>query len=64
MHLRFNMSMKTNSTCEDMWAYYMLNFVQFLRVSATFCDHLQGGVLCHIYYRDIRPSVQIQNIKF
>ena len=30
--------------------YYTRKQRSLLHVSATYCDHLQGGVICRIYY--------------
>jgi len=51
------MRIKQRGTYEDMRIYCILNVVNLLRVSATFCGHLQRGALRRIYYKDIKPSV-------
>jgi hypothetical protein len=49
---------ETTSAYEAMWIYFIINIVTPLHVSVTFCDHLQGGVLRRIYYKDIKTSVK------
>ena len=56
--------MKPKSAYEDMWIGYIINVVNLTIFRSLFCDLLQGGVLQRIYYKDIKPIVLIQNIKF
>jgi len=43
------MRIKPTGAYEDMRIYCVLNVVNLLRVSATFCGHLQGRALRRIY---------------
>ena len=49
---------ETTSAYEAVWIYYIINVVNLLHVSVIFCDHLKGGVLRMIYYKDIKTRVQ------
>jgi len=37
---------------KDMWVYYNIDILSLLLVSATFCDHLHGGVLRRTCYKE------------
>jgi len=57
--LMYRMTMKTNqqvhmTICEFIT---ILNAINLLHVSVTFCDHLQAGGLRRIYNKDIETSV-------
>jgi len=53
MHLRITVRIKPRSACEYSVFYYILNVVNHVHISVTFCDHIQGGVLQRMYYKDM-----------
>jgi len=58
------MRIKLANVYENMRIYYILIVVNFLCVSATFCDHFQEGVFTKDILQRQQNHVQIQNIKF
>ena len=59
IYAKFTMRIKPTSSYENTWIYYILKVVNFLHISVTFCDHLQGGVLRRICHKNIKPSVRL-----
>jgi hypothetical protein len=53
------MEMKPASAYQYMRIYYTIDIERLLRVSTTYCGHLQGGDFRRIYKKNIETNLHI-----
>ena len=58
-HLRITTRIKPTSAYGYMRIYYITDIVSLHNVSATYCDHLQGGYLEGYVTKSIKTNLQI-----